>query len=224
MKCLSLLTCIMAAAVASGPVDAQGTPTVPPAPPRAETAPRPARAPRAVQSFQWRSDELQAELAQRQRAMQDAQLERQQELEERQQERQESQLDRQREQERLRERAFDRDLTAPRAGSFDFIEPAPSMAPMPALAPRAWSDATMVPDSFDGEFLNRRPPAPWARGDPADSLYRVAREALNRGDYRRAAQLFNDLTRRYPQSNYAKALEARTTKHSRAIASVQLRS
>ena len=39
--------------------------------------------------------------------------------------------------------------------------------------------------------------------DPADSLYRVAREALNRGDYRRAAQLFNQLTRRYPNSAYA---------------------
>lgn len=39
--------------------------------------------------------------------------------------------------------------------------------------------------------------------DPADSLYRVAREALNRGDYRRAAQLFNDLTQRYPSSAYA---------------------
>jgi HEAT repeat protein len=60
-----------------------------------------------------------------------------------------------------------------------------------------------LPESFDGAFLNRRPPVPWAQGDPADSLYRVAREALNRGDYRRAAQLFNDLTRRYPQSNYA---------------------
>ena len=43
----------------------------------------------------------------------------------------------------------------------------------------------------------------WAQRDPADSLYRVAREALNRGDYRRAAQLFNDLTRRYPGSSYA---------------------
>jgi HEAT repeat protein len=42
-----------------------------------------------------------------------------------------------------------------------------------------------------------------AERDPADSLYRIAREALNRGDYRRAAQLFNDLTQRYPSSSYA---------------------
>lgn len=41
-----------------------------------------------------------------------------------------------------------------------------------------------------------------AQADPADSLYRVAREALNRGDYRNAAQLFNELTRRYPESSY----------------------
>lgn len=40
------------------------------------------------------------------------------------------------------------------------------------------------------------------RDDPADSLYRVAREALNRGDYRRAASLFHDVQRKYPQSQY----------------------
>jgi HEAT repeat protein len=50
---------------------------------------------------------------------------------------------------------------------------------------------------------DRRAPQPWARSDPADSLYRIAREALNRGDYRHAAQLFNELTRRYPSSSYA---------------------
>jgi len=60
-----------------------------------------------------------------------------------------------------------------------------------------------VREELDGAFLSRRAPAAWAHGDPADSLYRVAREALNRGDYRRAAQLFNDLTQRYPNSAYA---------------------
>ena len=55
----------------------------------------------------------------------------------------------------------------------------------------------------DASFLDRLPPEPWAHPDPADSLYRVAREALNRGDYRRAAQLFNDLTQNYPNSAYA---------------------
>ena len=192
MKGLTFLTCLTAVALAIEPVQAQVAPTTAPIPPRAETAPRASRAPRATQGQQWRSDDLQAELEQRQRAMQDAQLERQreleqhqqelqdlqfqrqQELQQRQQEFQDSQLERQRAQEeRVREQMLDQDV------------------------------APMVPESLDGAFLNRRPPAPWAQGDPADSLYRVAREALNRGDYRRAAQLFNDVARRYPSSNYA---------------------
>src|SRR5437867_9369246 len=50
---------------------------------------------------------------------------------------------------------------------------------------------------FDGreKFLNGRPRAPFANDDPADSLYRAAREALNRGEYRRAAQLFSDVVK-----------------------------
>src|SRR5688572_29859407 len=52
-------------------------------------------------------------------------------------------------------------------------------------------------------FLEARPRAAWAREDPADSLYRIAREALNRGEYRRAAQTFNEVTKKYPKSQYA---------------------
>ena len=47
------------------------------------------------------------------------------------------------------------------------------------------------------------PPAPWASADPADSLYRLAREALSRGDYKRAAEIFHRIPERYPQSAYA---------------------
>jgi tetratricopeptide (TPR) repeat protein len=46
-------------------------------------------------------------------------------------------------------------------------------------------------------------PEPWAQRDPADSLYRIAREALNRGDFKRAAEVFHRITERYPQSAYA---------------------
>lgn len=53
------------------------------------------------------------------------------------------------------------------------------------------------------KFLNARPRAAWAQEDPADSLYRVAREALNRGEYRRAALTFNEVTKKYPRSQYA---------------------
>lgn len=47
------------------------------------------------------------------------------------------------------------------------------------------------------------PPEPWAQRDPADSLYRLAREALSRGDFKRAAEVFHRITERYPQSAYA---------------------
>jgi len=39
--------------------------------------------------------------------------------------------------------------------------------------------------------------------DLADSLWRAARRAFNRGDYTSAANLFGDLTRRYAESRYA---------------------
>jgi HEAT repeat protein len=64
--------------------------------------------------------------------------------------------------------------------------------------------------NFDGagfgkpeRFLNASPRAPWAQEDPADSIYRVAREALNRGEYRRAATMFAEVNKKYPRSVYA---------------------
>jgi hypothetical protein len=47
------------------------------------------------------------------------------------------------------------------------------------------------------------PPEPATGQDPADSLYRAARTALNRGDYGRAAYLFNRLYDQHPRSSYA---------------------
>ncbi|HEY8469694.1 MAG TPA: HEAT repeat domain-containing protein [Longimicrobiales bacterium] len=52
------------------------------------------------------------------------------------------------------------------------------------------------------ELEAARPPA-WALQDPADSLYRAAREALSRDEYRRAAELFHEIPIRYPSSTYA---------------------
>jgi len=52
-------------------------------------------------------------------------------------------------------------------------------------------------------FEYAKPRSGWAQEDPADSLYRVARESLNRGEYRRAAQGFNELIKKYPRSQYA---------------------
>ena len=47
------------------------------------------------------------------------------------------------------------------------------------------------------------PPEPLAQRDPADSLYRLAREALARNDFSRAAEIFHRVSERYPQSAYA---------------------
>jgi HEAT repeat protein len=47
------------------------------------------------------------------------------------------------------------------------------------------------------------PAAAWLQADPADSLYRAARQALDRRDYSRAAELFARVPSRFPQSAYA---------------------
>lgn len=47
------------------------------------------------------------------------------------------------------------------------------------------------------------PPPAWRQQDPADSLYRAARTALNQDDYRRAAELFREIQGRFPRSEYA---------------------
>lgn len=47
------------------------------------------------------------------------------------------------------------------------------------------------------------PPPPWRQGDPADSLYRAARETLGRRQFDSAAALFGRLPARYPASAYA---------------------
>ena len=44
---------------------------------------------------------------------------------------------------------------------------------------------------------------PFRQGDPADSLYRRAREALNRQNYTQAADLFRTVADRYPKSQSA---------------------
>lgn len=45
-------------------------------------------------------------------------------------------------------------------------------------------------------------PEAWLQGDPADSLYRSARAALNAGRYREAAAGFQRIRERYPRSGY----------------------
>lgn len=47
------------------------------------------------------------------------------------------------------------------------------------------------------------PPNAWNEQDPADSLYRAAREALNRRSYTQAAYLFSEIYTRHPKSTYS---------------------
>ncbi|HKV52257.1 MAG TPA: HEAT repeat domain-containing protein [Gemmatimonadaceae bacterium] len=67
------------------------------------------------------------------------------------------------------------------------VTPMPNVMPAPAAA---GTFATSPPDSL-------------FPGDTADSLYRVARKALNDGDYRRSADLFRKIAESYPDSHYA---------------------
>jgi HEAT repeat protein len=84
---------------------------------------------------------------------------------------------------------FDNDIGAPRAFAFD-----------DAIASMRSNFASVRPGFYD---FNAVPRQSWAQQDPADSAWRVAREALTRGDYRRAAGLFKDLVQKSPNSAYA---------------------
>jgi HEAT repeat protein len=68
-------------------------------------------------------------------------------------------------------------------------------------SPASYLDPTPVVQGTEGPA--EIPRAPWIQGDPADSLYRVAREALNRRDYLAAADLFARISEKYPRSGYA---------------------
>jgi len=75
----------------------------------------------------------------------------------------------------------------------------PSIAPLALFSLNAQRGEGL--DAFDQQSAEF-PPAPWAKADPADSLYRLAREAMSRGDYKRAAEIFHRIPERYPQSAY----------------------
>ncbi len=97
------------------------------------------------------------------------------------------------------------------------IPPIPPIAAMPftprasTIASAAASRAAAAIDRIQGQSpferqfggISNIAPEAWARSDPADSLYRLARETLNRGEYSRAASLFAEITQRFPNSAYA---------------------
>ena len=79
------------------------------------------------------------------------------------------------------------------------VAPLPPMSPMPSPSMAAPGAMTL----FGGpNGMERFRPE---QGTPEDSLYRRAREALNRGEYTRASTLFQSLEQRYPRSKVAPA-------------------
>jgi len=91
------------------------------------------------------------------------------------------------------------------------LTPLTPLTPMMPMAPIAFSDAAAAFERIQGQSpferqfsgIANNPPEAWSSSDPADSLYRLARETLNRGEYRRAAQLFSEIGQRFPNSAYA---------------------
>jgi HEAT repeat protein len=69
---------------------------------------------------------------------------------------------------------------------------------VPQVAP-ALSQAPAALDAIDPW----NEPVPQDEQDPTDSLWQAARQALNRADYQRAANLYGDLVRRYPNTTRA---------------------
>ena len=72
-----------------------------------------------------------------------------------------------------------------------------------SAAPGRAQSGDDAPQSGTSRAFATAAPAPWQAQDPADSLYRAAREALNDEEYRRASRLFLQITDRFPRSAYA---------------------
>jgi len=83
---------------------------------------------------------------------------------------------------------------------------APALEPQLLQASEALAEAGVALTDLmapDPTLLATEPPPPHAQQDPADSLYRAARRALNRNDYAAATDLFRRIHERYPRSSYA---------------------
>jgi HEAT repeat protein/TolA-binding protein len=208
MKRITLAVLSLVAASAVGVAQEPPTPPTPPAPtPRPMPAPR--LAPLPTRDYDYRFDQEQVREIQRQAqemARENMRID-QQHVREMAQEASRMALENSRiDIERVREQA--------RIDARDFAYampmeiPTPRIAPMPAMPMIAPTPmiAPMAPFAYGrGDFTNRLAPAPWIQGDPADSVYRIARDALNNGDYGRAARLFGELVSKYQKSQYQDA-------------------
>lgn len=89
---------------------------------------------------------------------------------------------------------------------YDFKFDMPNM-----VAPKLSGQAFMTSVPFEGQHFAightevGPPPHFSAQGDPADSIYNLAREAFNRQDYSRAAASFADVIAKYPNARQVPA-------------------
>jgi len=70
------------------------------------------------------------------------------------------------------------------------------------VAPMAFAAPVFYWDGDDDEDVSEPRWPNHTQADVADSLYRAARQALNRSQYTRAAELFSSIRDRYPRSSY----------------------
>jgi len=83
----------------------------------------------------------------------------------------------------------------------DRLEREPRRAERELLARHAWGD---LPGRAARPFATVPPaPVPSLQGQPADSVYRLARQRLNQGRFAEAATLFRQIVERWPDSKYA---------------------
>lgn len=87
---------------------------------------------------------------------------------------------------------------APTTPAAPMTPPAPVAVPAPPSAPPASPAQQMRRPATIPLLLDVSYPQ-----DPADGTYRAGREALNGGEYRRAAQLFAQIPQKWPRSAYA---------------------
>jgi len=71
-----------------------------------------------------------------------------------------------------------------------------------SAAPAAFAAPVYYWDGDDDEDVGEPVWPHQSQSDVADSLYRVARQALNRSQYSRAAELFSSIRDKYPRSSY----------------------
>ena len=209
---------ITLAVLSLGAASAVAVAQEPPTPPaRPVPAPRPAPAPRAVtpvapvpmRDFDYRLDEDHVREIQRhaeEMAREASRIDQEQVREITRQAQEMARETMRIDQQHVREMAQEASRMALENSRIDMGFPTPRiapMAPMPAMPPMP--EMAPMPFAYSRDFTNRPAPAPWIQGDPADSVYRIARDALNNGDYGRAARLFNELVSKYQKSQYQDA-------------------